>query len=365
MKFFDMFSGIGGFRAGLSQIDGVECIGHCEIDTYADRSYRAIFNTEGEYFSNDARTINPSEIPNFDLLCAGFPCQPFSQAGKRKGFDDTRGTLFFEIARLATKKRPKYLLLENVPGIFTHDKGRTFNTILNTLSELRYHVEWQVLDSKDFNVPQSRKRVYAFCYLDERCAGKVFPIRETNSQALKQLVGGSQGNRVYDSNGLSCTLTSGGGGFAGKCGMYFIDLNSDPKITDRARCIKSRYNSGISNRISENSGVLVCNEPIPLITPARENKRQNGKRYRSPNAPMFTLTTQDRHGILQNGRIRKLLPAECLKLQAYSDEQISKIIAVNSDSQVYKQVGNCVTISVVYAIGLKIKAMHDELFDCV
>jgi DNA (cytosine-5)-methyltransferase 1 len=301
-------------------------------------------------------------MPYFDLLCAGFPCQPFSQAGKRKGFDDTRGTLFFEIARVAYEKRPKYLLLENVPGIFTHDKGRTFNTILSTLSELGYHVEWQVLDSKDFNVPQSRKRVYAFCYLDERCAGKVLPLRGANSKTLKQLVSGSQGKRVYDPNGLSCTLTSGGGGFSGKCGMYFIDLNKDPEVKHRVRCITSRYNSGISNRRAEKSGVLVYDEPIPLITPERVNKRQNGKRYREPNAPMFTLTTQDRHGILLNGRIRKLIPSECLLLQGYNEEQIEKIITVNSDNQVYKQAGNSVTVSVVYTIGLNIKEMHDELY---
>jgi len=356
-----MFSGIGGFRAGLSRASGFRCVGHCEIDKYADKSYHAIFKTEGEYYCDDARKINPDELPGFDLLCAGFPCQPFSQAGKRRGFDDTRGTLFFEIARLVREKRPKYLLLENVPGLLTHDKGRTFNTICGTLSELRYHVEWQVLDSKNFGVPQSRKRVYAFCYLDERCAGKVLPILRENSQTLKQLVGGKQGHRVYDSNGLSCTLTSGGGGFAGKSGLYFIDLNNSPKITGSARCIKSKYNSGISNRTGENSGVLVCNEPIPLITPERLNKRQNGKRYRPPNAPMFTLTQQDRHGILLNGRIRKLVPVECLRLQGYVDEQIAKIAALNSDNQVYKQAGNSVTVNVVHEIGIRIMEVESVL----
>lgn len=357
-----MFSGIGGFRAGLSQIDGVRCVGHCEIDKYANRSYQSIFNTEGEWFCDDARKIVPKEIPKFDMLCAGFPCQPFSQAGKRCGFDDARGTLFFEIARVVREVRPKYLLLENVPGLLTHDKGRTYTAILRTLSELGYYVEWQVLDSKDFGVAQSRKRVYAFCYLDERCAGKVLPILGANTQSLKQLIGGSQGKRVYDPAGISCTLTSGGGGFSGKCGLYFIDLNKSPKITDKARCIKSRYNSGISNRISENSGVLICDKPIPLITPDRLNKRQNGKRYREPNAPMFTLTAQDRHGILLNGRIRKLIPAECLRLQGYSNEEIAKIIAVNSDNQVYKQAGNSVTVPVVHAIGLRIKVMDDEIY---
>lgn len=171
IRFFDMFSGIGGFREGLNRAGGFSCVGHCEIDKYADRSYRAIFNTEGEWFCNDAKKIRPEELPEFDLLCGGFPCQAFSVAGKRQGFEDARGTLFFEIARLVKARRPPYLLLENVPGLLSHNKGATFNTILYTLYELGYHVEWQVLNSKDFGVPQSRKRVYLIGYLDERCAG--------------------------------------------------------------------------------------------------------------------------------------------------------------------------------------------------
>ena len=133
IRFFDMFSGIGGFREGLNRAGGFSCVGHCEIDKYADRSYRAIFNTEGEWFCNDAKKIRPEELPEFDLLCGGFPCQAFSVAGKRQGFEDARGTLFFEIARLVKARRPPYLLLENVPGLLSHNKGATFNTILYTL----------------------------------------------------------------------------------------------------------------------------------------------------------------------------------------------------------------------------------------
>ena len=135
IRFFDMFSGIGGFREGLNRAGGFSCVGHCEIDKYADRSYRAIFNTEGEWFCNDAKKIRPEELPEFDLLCGGFPCQAFSVAGKRQGFEDARGTLFFEIARLVKARRPPYLLLENVPGLLSHNKGATFNTILYTLYE--------------------------------------------------------------------------------------------------------------------------------------------------------------------------------------------------------------------------------------
>ena len=158
IQFFDLFSGIGGFREGLRRAGNFVCVGHCEVDTYADKNYRLLFDTEGEWYCNDARTIEPERMPDFDLLCAGFPCQAFSIAGKREGFADARGTLFFEIARILEAKRPSYFILENVPGLLSHDKGRTFCTILSTLSELGYHVEWKVLNSKDFGVPQARKR---------------------------------------------------------------------------------------------------------------------------------------------------------------------------------------------------------------
>ena len=156
-----MFAGIGGFRAGLDRIGGFQCVGHCEIDKYADASYRAIHDIrEEERYYPDARKIDPNDLPGFDLLCGGFPCQAFSNAGRRKGFEDARGTLFFEIARLAQARRPAYLLLENVPGLLTHDQGRTFSAILATLNDLGYRVEWMVLNSKHFGVPQSRRRLF-------------------------------------------------------------------------------------------------------------------------------------------------------------------------------------------------------------
>ena len=224
IQFFDFFSGIGGFREGLRRAGGFTCVGHCEVDTYADKNYRLLFDTEGEWYCSDARTIEPERMPDFDLLCAGFPCQAFSIAGKREGFADARGTLFFEIARLLKAKRPQYFILENVPGLLSHDKGRTFCTILSTLSQLGYHVEWKVLNSKDFGVPQARKRVYIVGYLDFRCAGKILPEPETNGAALVQIRAGSQGKRVYSPKGLSCTLTSQAGGMGGKTGLYDVGV---------------------------------------------------------------------------------------------------------------------------------------------
>jgi len=325
-----MFSGIGGFRAGLERIGGFKCIGHCEADKFANASYNAIFDTEGDYFCDDAREINTADLPDFDLLCAGFPCQAFSVAGHRRGFDDARGTLFFEIAKVVRARRPKYLLLENVPGLLTHDQGRTYSTILDTLWGLGYHVEWQMLNSKDIGyprpVPQSRKRLFIVGYLDGRCAGEVLPITRKNRSALKQVIGGAQGQRVYDTSGASVTLMGNGGGAGAKCGLYL--LNS---------------------------------EPTPISGVQYMQKAQNGKGYKESNAPMFTLTTQDRHGILQHGRIRKLTPKECLRLQGFEDEKIDRILAVTSDSRAYSQAGNAVTANVISAIGAKIKGMDKKI----
>ena len=186
IKFFDMFAGIGGFRSGLEAIGGFECVGYCEIDKYAKQAYEAMYDTGGELYFDDARKIVPEQLPDFDLLVGGFPCQSFSIAGARKGFDDTRGTLFFEIARIAAVKKPKYLFLENVPGLLNHDSGRTFETILRTLDELGYDVCWQVLNSKNLGVPQSRNRVYIIGYNREKCAGEVLSFTQTSGKALIQ-----------------------------------------------------------------------------------------------------------------------------------------------------------------------------------
>ena len=185
IRYFDMFAGIGGFRAGLERAGGFTCVGHCEINKHADKAYRAAHDVkEKEVFYEDATKIDTNTMPDFDLLCGGFPCQSFSIAGKRKGFEDARGTLFFEIARLAEARKPAYLLLENVPRLLQHDQGQAFATILAALHELGYGLEWNVCDSADHQVPQSRRRVYIVGYLDPRCAGQVFPLPGNDGKAL-------------------------------------------------------------------------------------------------------------------------------------------------------------------------------------
>ena len=415
IRFFDLFSGIGGFREGLRRAGGFTCVGHCEVDAYADKNYRLLFDTEGEWFCNDARTIETERMPDFDLLCAGFPCQAFSIAGKREGFADARGTLFFEIARLVADKRPAYFILENVPGLLSHDKGRTFHTILSTLSELGYGVEWKVLNSKDFGVPQSRKRVYIVGYLDRRCAGKILPFPTANGTPLVQIQTGRQGERIYKAEGLSCTLTSGAGGVGGKTGLYevgvpikentkqgykmaypgdsidlgyaglntrrgrvghqiahtlttgiqqgtlhFVDLSPPPLVTEHCRCLNTRQ-SGIHNHKGECSGVLKEEGARAVLNPGREETRQNGRRMKEPEEPMFTITATDRHGVAYRGRIRRLVPRECLRLQGFYDWQIDRIEQETSDSQLYKQAGNGVTVNVIEAIGTLLRQADTEI----
>ncbi len=410
IRYFDMFAGIGGFRAGLDRAGGFQCIGHCEIDKYADASYRAIHDIgEEEKYYPDAREIDPNDLPPFDLLCGGFPCQAFSNAGKRKGFDDARGTLFFEIARLAEARRPSYLLLENVPGLLTHDQGRTFAVILSALDELGYHVEWSVLNSANFHVPQSRKRVFLICYLDPRCAGQVLPVFGDDAKALIQIIGGPQGSRVYDPEGVACTQTAGAGGMGGKTGLYFVGFNrkegivserdtavalnaSDfrginrnqtqnavfvdlsvgrPEPTESARCLTARYGQAtLSNHKAERSGVLLIKEATkrgykeasPGDTVDLGYAGSNTRRGRVGHDIAHTLETSSIQGIVERGgRIRRLMPRECLRLQGFEEDQIDRLLAITSDAQAYKQAGNSVTVNVIEAIGRRIRAVDEQL----
>lgn len=354
IKYLDMFAGVGGFRTGLTNASDIFMpVGWCEIDPYAQKAYRVLYETEGEYFCDDATQINTNELPDIDLICAGFPCQPFSVSGKRLGFADTRGTLFHEIVRVAKARRPSYLLLENVPGLLCHEGGKTFGTIISSIHELGYSLEWCVLNSANFGVPQQRKRVYVVGYLDSRLSGKIFPLTQSNGAPLKQVIPGKQGRRIYSSDGASACLTAGGGGGT-KTGLYFVDMNSDPKITHEARCITARQDSGVSNRKGEHSGVIIAGARA-VLTPDRETVRQQGRRMKNPDEPMFTLTAMDKHGVEYNGRVRKLTPKECFRLQGYSDEQFDKLAEIGiSDTRMYKMAGNSVTTNVVTAVGKKL-----------
>ena len=365
IRYFDMFAGAGGFRSGLSNTgDFFMPVGWCEIDKYAQRAYRALYETDGEYFCEDARAIRTDELPDIDLICAGFPCQPFSVSGRRLGFADTRGTLFHEIVRVAEARRPAYLLLENVPGLLSHENGQTFGTILAAIHELGYSLEWCVLNSSHFGVPQQRRRVYIVGYLDNRLSGKIFPVPQSNGTPLVQLVPGGQGQRIYSTEGASTCLTSQGGGWGAKTGLYCVDLNPNPIVTHEARCITTRQDAGISHRKGEHSGVLVTGARA-VLNPAKDKTRQNGRRMKEPDEPMFTLTTVDRHGVEYSGRVRRLMPIECFRLQGYTDEQFNKLVEIGiPEAQLYKMAGNSVTTNVVTAVGLKLLQEIQKLEEC-
>jgi DNA (cytosine-5)-methyltransferase 1 len=346
MKYFSMFSGIGGFELGIG--DKAKCIGYSEIDKYAIKVYKKHFGGHTNY--GDATNINPTELPDFDLLVGGFPCQAFSVAGKRKGFDDTRGTLFFDIARILAEKKPKNLVLENVKGLLSHEQGRTFQTIIGVLSDLGYSVEWQVLNSKDFGVPQNRERVIIVGHLGSKCSRQVFPITGTDTKDTGQFVD--------------------------------LTIGNNSKLTKQSRTLQARYFKGYSKRPAETSGVIEqLNQPThsndrvyaesgisptlntmqggnrqpfiaPVLTPNRIEKRQNGRRIKNDGEPSFTLTGQDIHGVQIDTRIRRLTPLECERLQGFPDNWTQYGIGDEriSDTQRYKMCGNAVTTNVIQAV---------------
>lgn len=344
IRYFDMFAGIGGFRAGFDRAGGYQCVGHCEIDKYADAGYRAIHDIrKEECFYPYARDIDPAALPDFDLLCGGFPCQSFSLAGKREGFKDPRGTLFFEISRLAEARRPPYLLLENVPGLLSHDKGQTFAAILRTLSDLGYGVEWMVCNSADHGVPQARKRVFIVGYLNPRCTGKILPVPASTGKAPVQVLGGRLGKRVYSAEGSAVTQlakTDGRGN-----GLYFVNPSKGADVL----YIKEATKRGFA-------------EAVPGDAVSFAYSGSNTRRGRVGRGFAHTLTTDCTQGVVTAcGRIRRLTPRECLRLQGFHDDQIDRLLSVTSNAQAYKQAGNSVTVNVIEAIGRNLRVMDAEL----
>ncbi|EAG9428372.1 DNA (cytosine-5-)-methyltransferase [Listeria monocytogenes] len=396
--FVDLFAGVGGFRLGM-EAAGHKCVGYVEIDKYARTSYNAIHQTEGEFKGHDITSISDDVIRSIgrvDIITGGFPCQAFSVAGKRRGFEDTRGTLFFEIMRWATVLKPETLFLENVPGLLSHDEGITFETILRKMDEAGYDAEWDCLNACHFGVPQSRERIFLVGHSRKGRRRKVFPIDRCNEQANLERI--KKINRI---NNHSQVL--------------FSKSEEAFSFVQKTTC-------------------------IPILSPEREEKRQNGRRFKTQGEPAFTITAQDRHGIIVSGelegtgreqsnrvysekglaptlttmqgggqepkvllvreatkkgyaeaakydginlsmpesetrrgrvakqmtstldtgcqqgvvveeiRIRKLTPRECWRLQGFPDWAFDAAAKVNSNSQLYKQAGNSVAVPVIVAI---------------
>jgi DNA (cytosine-5)-methyltransferase 1 len=251
LKALSLFSGIGGFDLALNRL-GIEIIGACEIDKYAREIYSKHFPNVPIH--NDVTKLDPADLPDFDLIVGGFPCQAFSIAGNRRGFEDTRGTLFFEIARIAKEKRPRYLLLENVKGLLSHEGGDTLRTIYKVLDELGYDTQARIVNTKNY-LPQNRERIFIVCHLRGTSGREVFPITtddgETNE--LKQ-VGyinkNAQGQRVYDPKGISTTLAAQAGGLGAKTGLYNIDTKIrklTPLECERLQGFPDNWTEGISD----------------------------------------------------------------------------------------------------------------------
>ena len=380
LTFLDFFSGVGGFRHGL-ELAGMKCIGFCEKDKFARKSYEAMYDTKGEWFHDDITTIDPTRLPKADLWCAGSPCQNVSIAGKRAGLYGERSGLFFTFVELIKSQKeedkPEWVLLENVKGLLSSGGGRDYLDYLSILDESGYDLEWQVFNSKDYGVPQNRERIYTLGHLRSRGRRQVLPISRESSSHLKQLVGGMQSYRVYDPSGIASTLVGEGGGLGAKTGLYLIDQSlTEPKLTEEARCLTARYTAGATKRTAMNSGVL---EVQPILT--QGIKVRNGTKQGYQLAVVgdsvdlsypSSLTRRARVGrgiahnlscscqmgaVVWKGRvvkIRRLTPKECFRLQGFSDDLFEKAKAVNSDAQLYKQAGNGVTVPVVYAIGCAI-----------
>ena len=412
MKFLDLFAGIGGFRLGMERA-GHECVGFCEIDPFARKSYKAIHDTKGEFEFYDITRVTDDTIRGIgsvDVICGGFPCQAFSIAGKRRGFEDTRGTLFFEIARFASILRPRYLFLENVTGLLNHDNGNTFETILGALDELGYDAEWQMFNSKNFGVAQNRERVFIIGHLRGAGGRAIFPfggndtaigskqskinkvgnIRKmgksqsgdvvsvdslaptlcsttTQKDPLKVLITGQlpgkfeMPNRIYDPNGIAPTIrTMQGGGL-------------EPKIIQRGH----GYNQGgehdtaptlTSNSWQENNLLAIKEATAKGYSEATvgdsvnlSHPNSSTRRGRVGKQVANTLLTGEEQGVVTpNFRIRKLTPRECWRLQGFPDEAFDRAAEVNSNSQLYKQAGNSVTVNVIYAIASRMEIPNDK-----
>ena len=373
MKFLDICSGIGGFRNGLEKA-GHKCVGYIEIDKYARKSYEEMYDTKGEWTAFDIRDVRPEEIPKSDIWCFGFPCQDISVAGKQKGLAGDRSGIFYDILKLLKSKRaedrPKWLLIENVKNLFSIDKGEGFTEVLSEISEAGYDAEWHLINSKDHGVPQNRERVFIIGHLRGDSGRQILPLSGTSEQTgskgqaeqkTNTLVNAyRQNKRIYGVDGIGRCLTSAEGGGIGngvRTGLYAV-----PKIE---KILGSTQHFSVMDYVGISPTLAACDykDPqkiaIPCLTPDRPNKRQNGRRFKEPNDPMFTLTVQDRHGVLiyddDEYYIRRLTPKECFRLQGFTDELFEKAKEVNSNSQLYKQAGNAVTVNVAYVLGLCLK----------
>nr|WP_315674471.1 DNA (cytosine-5-)-methyltransferase [Clostridium sp. 19966] len=405
MNFIDIFSGIGGFRLGL-EMAGHQCIGHCEMDKFSNKAYEKMHLVkENEWFAENIELLKSGDIPRSDMWCFGFPCQDISVGGRQSGLEGSRSGLFYKVIELVKGKKeedkPSVLLIENVKNLFSVNGGWDFARVLYKLDEAGYDAEWQLINSSWY-VPQNRERIFIVGHIRGRSRRKVFPISRSCSENLKTVAHGKQGESVYNPDGIGCTLLGNGGGHGGKTGLYFLgNINPSGK--------------GMSGNVYGSNGIAptltASDYKSPpkitvnaVLTPQRIEKRQNGRRIKNGNEPMFTLTANDVHGVLiseatkkgytealagdsinfsvpgsstrrgrvgkniantldtacnqgtlTKGRIRRLTPLECFRLQGFPDEYFYRAKSAGlSDTRLYKCAGNSVTVNVTYDIGKRL-----------
>lgn len=400
MKFIDMFSGIGGFRSAL-ELSGHECIAYSEIDKYAKQSYQAIYDTENEIDLGDITEISQEYLYRFkeenDIVVGGSPCQSFSLAGGRKGFEDTRGTLFFEYAKVVKETQPKYFLFENVKGMMSHDKGETIRVVLETFNELGYYIDFNIFNSKYYGVPQNRERIYIVGkrkdlveqpkYHDKTKGKKKFdeihnwavdninyvellPQLQTEiTTRLVDVLEDEVDEKFYlpkekieklvmnlDSNEVIGVREATKQGYAVAEQGDSVNVTYPDSKTRRGRVGKQVAQTLQAGEV--NQGVVMEDKGIRFTEDGFHTHR-NDKKKSSIQGTHVTYKTGKTHALTSNHvpktieglRIRKLTPLECWRLQGFTDEQFYKAKDSGvSNSQLYKQAGNSVTINVVDAI---------------
>jgi len=308
-KFIDLFAGIGGFHYALKSF-GAECVFASEIDKKAQNTY---YSNHGINPYGDITQINEQDIPKHDILCGGFPCQAFSISGKQKGFEDTRGTLFFDIARIVNYHQPKILFLENVKNFTRHDNGKTLQTVIDTLTGLNYTVQYKVLNTSDFGLPQNRERVYIIAF--------------HNSYTIKTI--------DFPSPNITSKLED------------ILEENPlNGKIIDREDVF---FNKDFNPTQNIFGNIDFPNKPIQI---GKVNKGGQGERIYHPLGHAITLSAYgggvgSKTGLYKiNNKIRKLSPRECARIQGFPEE----FIIPESISEAHKQFGNSVSINVLQHI---------------
>lgn len=345
MKYFSAFTGIGGFDLGIDLVSSdSECVGYSEVDKYAIKIYKKHFTDRINY--GDIRGIISDELPDFDMLCGGFPCQDLSIAGKRKGLRGKRSGLFFELVRIIREKQPKLILLENVKGLLSSNGGWDFATVLVELEESGYDVEWQVLNSKNFGVPQNRERAFIIGHLRGKPWEQIFPLREVD----KRSIGRGQGirgeilpkNRTAEGDNIEIRLLQDGEN--GHIRNNIIQVNHPNHSQKRV------YDAdGLSPYLNTMQGG--CRQP-KIVThslfPRSSTSGEGGTGHLvKDDGIAYCLDTGNNQAIEGKATgIRRLTPIECERLQGFPDNWTEGI----SDTQRYKCLGNAVTVNVISEI---------------